>query len=336
MDKNSELRALIDELSHEGGNRYREALELAIYDDLTRLFNRRYFMMRLKEEVQRGERFSTLFTLLLMDIDDFKDVNDRYGHPTGDTVLQELAQLLLDEFRTVDVVSRYGGEEFAVLLTESNLITALQAAERVLTAVRSHTFTALKIPITLSIGLAVFPQHGSHPDILLVQADNALYQAKIEGKDRVCISSTEIAREHKYKTRKMAPQNDRVILHDLSVTNISGILTVTVEFVFFGVTYIGKTSGGKDQLLTLAAEAAIRAIVPLLPKNVTISLEDIREITIGEERILTAFVAANDCTESLMLVGAVFVGHDQASSAVKVVLDALNRYIARKVKRDYL
>lgn len=188
MKEKRELRQLIEALSDgkDSNDLYEEALHLATVDDLTGLYNRRYFMMRLHEEIQRGVRFGTSFGLLFLDLDDFKSINDVYGHPLGDQVLREFSILLQKELRSVDVISRYGGEEFAVLLPECDGTTARLAAIRLQKTVEAQNFTSQQLHLTVSIGVAVFPEHGNQAELLLNNVDKALYQAKKQGKNVVC------------------------------------------------------------------------------------------------------------------------------------------------------
>jgi diguanylate cyclase (GGDEF)-like protein len=191
MEEKRELRQLIEALSGEKNDvndLYEKALYLATVDDLTGLYNRRYFMMQFQEEIQRGVRFGTPFGLLFLDLDDFKSINDLYGHPLGDQVLRELSILLQKELRSVDVISRYGGEEFAVILPECDVSTARLAASRLRKTVEAQKFTPKQLSLTVSIGVAAFPKHGNQAELLLDNVDKALYQAKKQGKNVVCES----------------------------------------------------------------------------------------------------------------------------------------------------
>ncbi len=173
----------------ENARLYRLTKRLAITDELTGLYNYRYMQQRLDEELGRAGRYGKRVSLLLLDVDGFKRVNDVYGHRTGDTVLAELAQVLRTAVREVDVVTRYGGEEFAVILPETDAAGAFIVAEKVREAVEGHRFadpdTEQDIRVTASIGLASYPVHAIGRDAMLQAADDALYQAKRAGKDRV-------------------------------------------------------------------------------------------------------------------------------------------------------
>lgn len=166
-----------------------EQLEhMAREDVLTKLSNRRHFNERLQEEWQRALRYGYSLSLLMCDIDHFKQVNDVYGHLHGDLVLQEVAQALVRGSRASDVVARYGGEEFVVLLCEARLEQALIAAERLRTAVKAQSLSHASgsFHVTISVGVTTLAIEGSaSPAQLLAEADEALYAAKRLGRDRV-------------------------------------------------------------------------------------------------------------------------------------------------------
>ena len=164
---------------------------LAITDELTQLFTIRHFQHRMEEEVSRYHRYGQKLSLLMLDIDRFKSVNDRYGHPCGDFVLKELARILKSSVREVDVVARYGGEEFAILLPEADPKAASVVAERIRKAVEAHTFTfdGVSLNITISIGVASCPKDADNVKDLVSFADRALYRAKERGRNRVEIYS---------------------------------------------------------------------------------------------------------------------------------------------------
>ncbi|TLS49462.1 diguanylate cyclase [Paenibacillus antri] len=161
-------------------------------DFLTGLNNVRRFDKALNEcirsAMQRGERLS----LLMIDIDFFKSINDTYGHKAGDDVLRELGGVLLQTCRSVDTVSRNGGEEFSVLLPDCTIERAVEVAERIRHAVEAHAFPiegGQSLRITVSIGAATFPDMMTRSDELLQMADDGLYQAKRSGRNRVCVAS---------------------------------------------------------------------------------------------------------------------------------------------------
>jgi diguanylate cyclase (GGDEF)-like protein len=170
--------------------RANETLEqLAITDGLTKIHNHRFFQDQLSREVKRAERTGSPLALVLLDIDDFKQLNDRYGHAVGDEVLQLLSTVLIEETRDHDLVARYGGEEFAVLAPATDREGALQLAEKLRTAVAEHRFfskgSSTPLSITVSIGLALY--HGDRV-AFFDEADRALYEAKAIGKDCVVVA----------------------------------------------------------------------------------------------------------------------------------------------------
>ena len=158
---------------------------MAITDALTGLYNRQHLAERLKEEVDRSHRYGQPLTLLMVDIDHFKQVNDGHGHAAGDDVLADVAQRFVASTREVDLVARYGGEEFVVILPNTDRDGGEQAARRLISAIRDAPFEipGNALPLTVSIGGAVLGLR-EEPRDLLARADAALYQAKSEGRDR--------------------------------------------------------------------------------------------------------------------------------------------------------
>jgi two-component system cell cycle response regulator len=166
---------------------HRTVKRQAITDELTQLANRRRFTETLGLEVRRAERFGDPLALVLADLDDFKQINDRYGHGTGDEVLRRFANVLRENVRDFDLAVRFGGEEFAVLLPATGLDGAEQLARRLaesLAQLRIPEIEEDRAPVTASFGVAAFPEAGSAEE-LLSAADQALYRAKAEGKNRV-------------------------------------------------------------------------------------------------------------------------------------------------------
>ena len=161
----------------------------SIRDPLTGLYNRRHLEETLAREVQRSHRQGHPLGVLMVDLDHFKQVNDRFGHETGDTVLRELGKVFGRQIRATDTACRFGGEEFTILLPEASSDTAWKRAEQIRVAAKEIQVrlgqTTLE-PVTLSIGIAMFPRDGMTPEELLQAADKALYRAKTEGRDRVC------------------------------------------------------------------------------------------------------------------------------------------------------
>lgn len=161
---------------------------MAVTDPGTGLFNRRRFQEVLQKEFSRTKRYQEALTLMMIDIDHFKAINDTFGHQVGDQVLADVAEIISSQFREVDTIARYGGEEFAVLLPQSSKADAAVAATRTLQEVASHSFKSFKRPswkVTVSIGIAGLPDPLLNTEDQLIQcADAALYKAKRNGRNR--------------------------------------------------------------------------------------------------------------------------------------------------------
>lgn len=163
--------------------------QLAYLDGLTGIFNRRFFELRIEEELERSRRYGTGMAVIIADIDQFKLLNDEFGHLLGDEVLRQVSSLFHQQLRKVDVVCRYGGEEFAILLSQVNAQQALAIAEKLRTQVEAWQFPGVPRTVTISAGVAACPDHGSNRDELVRAADNALYAAKQLGRNRSCLNS---------------------------------------------------------------------------------------------------------------------------------------------------
>jgi diguanylate cyclase (GGDEF)-like protein len=165
--------------------------ELSITDSLTGLFNRRYFEERFFEELHRSERHNLSFSLAMIDIDDFKLFNDSEGHLAGDELLKCIANIAKDSLRVIDVIARIGGEEFSVIMPQTQKDEALLVAERIRSSLREQLPRTWKnFPrdtVTISIGIATFPHDGKERKELIRNSDKALYAAKMEGKDRTVL-----------------------------------------------------------------------------------------------------------------------------------------------------
>jgi two-component system, cell cycle response regulator len=160
---------------------------LAETDPLTNCFNRRALMQKLEQEMDRAARYATMLTGMMIDIDNFKQINDSHGHLVGDKVLKQLANLLKREQRSVDIVARYGGEEFVVLLPETTAAESRNFAERILRRVATHDFgeAAKPVRVTISVGIASYPdERVTDGESLLRLADSHLYRAKSDGRNR--------------------------------------------------------------------------------------------------------------------------------------------------------
>jgi diguanylate cyclase (GGDEF)-like protein len=172
--------------------RIAEAEKLSQTDDLTKLHNARYLRQYLIAEVKRARRYGSIVTALFFDLDDFKEINDRYGHLVGSHTLMEMATVILTGVRDTDVVARYGGDEFVVILPETGLDMAVRVAGRMREKIAEHVFTGgrnLRLSLTASFGVACFPEHSQSPQQLIADADAAMYEAKAAGKNCVRVAS---------------------------------------------------------------------------------------------------------------------------------------------------
>ncbi len=163
--------------------------QLAYLDGLTGIFNRRFFELRIMEEIERARRYGTGMAVIMADIDQFKRLNDEFGHVLGDEVLRQVSSLFHQQLRKIDVVCRYGGEEFGILLTQTNSQHAMHIAEKLRKMVASWQFPGVPRPVTISAGAAAFPEHGTTRDELVKAADAALYAAKQAGRNQVCLGT---------------------------------------------------------------------------------------------------------------------------------------------------
>ena len=166
---------------------------LIIKEGLTGLFNQIYIRQRLEEEIYRSKRYNHPLSLLMIDLDNFKGLNDRYGHTAGDHLLKYFSRLILETVRPSDIAARYGGEEFLIILPETSKEEAQTVAERLRKRISLYPFRIDSrkedIQFTISIGVSSFPEYGQTADELITLADTALYQAKKEGKNKVAIYS---------------------------------------------------------------------------------------------------------------------------------------------------
>ncbi|WP_461209163.1 diguanylate cyclase [Desulfocurvus sp. DL9XJH121] len=176
---------------------------LMIVDDLTGLYNRRHFLPELKKEIERSRRLKRPLSLIMADLDHFKDFNDNYGHAAGDRALEHTGEVLRRCARLMDQAVRYGGEEFALILPHTSREDGVVVAERIRAAMARETVCdAAGRPlsrITMSLGLASFPDDGATPETLIEAADRALYRAKGQGRNRTCDVSDELRRARRHK-----------------------------------------------------------------------------------------------------------------------------------------
>src|SRR5271169_2918113 len=162
--------------------------QLAYLDGLTGIFNRRFFELRIMEEIERARRYNTGMAVIMADIDQFKRLNDEFGHLLGDEVLRQVSSIFHQQLRKIDVVCRYGGEEFAILLSQTSAVHALGVAEKLRKTVEAWQFPGVPRSVTISAGTANYSEHGSTRDELVKAADAGLYAAKQAGRNRVCLA----------------------------------------------------------------------------------------------------------------------------------------------------
>jgi diguanylate cyclase (GGDEF)-like protein len=172
---------------------HHEAQRLSLTDGLTGTWNRRYLQMQFRHQIASSARFDRPFSVLMLDLDHFKDVNDTFGHRRGDAILVEFAARVGSDLREIDTFARYGGEEFVCLLAETDLAGALVTAEKIRSAIELEPFSEdapAPISLTVSIGVASYPQHGNRYNSLIEASDRALYRAKQEGRNTVRVAGS--------------------------------------------------------------------------------------------------------------------------------------------------
>jgi diguanylate cyclase (GGDEF)-like protein len=187
------LLKLVDHaaIALERASLYQQMSDLAVTDDLTKLYNFRHLDRALENEIRRGQRYGSKVSLVFLDMDYFKNVNDQYGHLRGSKVLVEVAQLLVRSLRDVDIVARYGGDEFVIVLPQTSVQSTLKIMERVQEVLRKSEFLkedGLRLKLSASFGIAGFPDHAKNKADLVRLADQAMYRAKGLGRDRICVS----------------------------------------------------------------------------------------------------------------------------------------------------
>lgn len=199
-------------------------VERASTDSLTDLRNHRFFQESLRSEMKRTERYGRPVSVIMIDIDDFKNLNDTHGHPVGDSILQEVAKILAEGARAdIDMVCRYGGEEFSIILPETNVEDAYVVAERIRENVANHFFLGkdqIEICVTISLGVAEHPIHSEEREGLVMAADLALYQSKSLGKNRTTVFSND--------TRKNKSRDPYKLCLLLNATDTSTLEAIAV------------------------------------------------------------------------------------------------------------
>jgi len=191
IDDVSLLSSLADQLSVgiENAQLHAERERQAVTDGLTGINNRRKFMDEYEREFVRAKRYGEPFSLIVVDLDFLKKINDNFGHQAGDEAIKSVALVMKQSSRTIDVPARYGGEEFCLLLPNTDIELAAQIAERLRKAINECNIVGYG-NISASVGVACYPKHAGDPDALFQKADEALYKAKEGGRNRVCIAST--------------------------------------------------------------------------------------------------------------------------------------------------
>jgi diguanylate cyclase (GGDEF)-like protein len=174
---------------------FEKAQQLAYIDGLTGIYNRRYFELQIAAEIERASRYDGRLAIIMIDIDHFKRLNDEFGHLLGDEVLRQVSGVFGQQLRKVDVVCRYGGEEFAILVPQTSGGNAVEVAEKLRRMVEAYRFPGVPVKVTISAGVAEFPTHGRTRDELVAAADAALYGSKEAGRNRVLPASATAARK---------------------------------------------------------------------------------------------------------------------------------------------
>jgi len=172
----------------ERASAYRRTADMAMTDDLTGLFNLRYLTSVIDTEVERGQRYGVVVSVIFMDVDHFKDVNDSKGHIVGSKVLVEVADVLRQSLRTVDIVARYGGDEFVAVLPQTSLDAAFSIAERLRKTIERSIFLGSEgyaLRLTASFGVTAYPEAAKSKEELLRMADEAMYMAKTRSRNSV-------------------------------------------------------------------------------------------------------------------------------------------------------
>ena len=183
LDYLTHIKKKIDNPKLIGESFIEKLVELSSSDGLTKLYNKSYLLIKIKDELKRFKRYKTSFSLILLDIDDFKKINDTYGHQKGDEILFKVANILNDSRRDLDICARYGGEEFAIVLPHTKSNEARLIAERIRRKVENYFQNGCKL--TISIGISNCPNSSIILKTLIKKADEALYESKNNGKNKI-------------------------------------------------------------------------------------------------------------------------------------------------------
>jgi diguanylate cyclase (GGDEF)-like protein len=157
---------------------------MAFTDSLTGLRDRRYFKVKLQEELQRSRRYHKPFSIVMADLDKLKDINDTHGHAAGDRALKDIGAFFMSQIRDVDIVARYGGDEFILFFPEKGKDAAHHLSERLRNGI-NHNLTVNSSALSISVGIASYPEDGTDIEALIDKADKAMYQAKRMGRNRI-------------------------------------------------------------------------------------------------------------------------------------------------------
>jgi diguanylate cyclase (GGDEF)-like protein len=189
-EANQVLERKVSERTEELRHANERLSELALTDSLTRIANRRALFRRFQEEVHRAERYGRSIAVAMVDVDHFKSFNDMEGHLCGDESLKKIAAVLSSNLRKTDFVGRYGGEEFIVLVPETQLAQAMETFVRLKSAVEGTVFQGREKAayLTVSLGVSLYPKHGDNPKALIEAADHALFEAKQGGRNRIVVA----------------------------------------------------------------------------------------------------------------------------------------------------
>jgi diguanylate cyclase (GGDEF)-like protein len=172
---------------------FEKVRQLAYIDGLTGMFNRRYFELRMAEEIERVQRYDAELSVIMIDLDNFKKLNDEFGHLLGDETLRQVSTIFSQNLRKVDIACRYGGEEFVILAPQTSAAHAYAVAEKLRRVVESWSFPGVPRPVTITAGVSSFPANGKTRDELVKAADDSLYRAKQDGRNRVQLAGSGVA-----------------------------------------------------------------------------------------------------------------------------------------------